>query len=546
MRAKLLVIGATLFLTSILGTQGQTVTREMARPTVTVPPLITFGGVLKARNGQPPTGVVGLTFSLYKDQEGGVPIWTENQNVQVDAEGRYTTLLGATQASGLPMDVFASGQSRWLGVQPQLPGEGEQPRVLLVSVPYALKAADADTIGGKPVSAFVLAESETRLGAPRSLDESINTLLPNTQRFASTFGSIQDNGTGTSMTITSSDNIGIGTTTPAAPLEVDGGAELLRLNGTGNTMLSFMTSQAGSKNRAFLLDQYGKFYIYNLTDSVPELVANSSHYIGIGTPNPVSPLHIFSSGPAFGLVEGTSPGIDVGWSVKNDASGKLWSIRSSASGQLMFRDDSLGIARFTLDSSGKVGIGTSAPGYNLDVQGGQINASGGLCINGTCQTSWPAGTITGVTAGTGLTGGGATGSVALSVANGGIGTAQLAAAAKTRSITYLAGCDSCSALASTDSQHMIYINLLGSMTINSVSCYSDAGSPVINIARNSTNILGSSGTTAANLTCLPGGASSGILTAQNTLSLNDTMDFVMVTPDGVAKRATVVILATLN
>src|SRR5258708_37647341 len=36
-------------------------------------------------------------------------------------------------------------------------GEQEQPRVLLLSVPYALKAADAETIGGLPPSAFVLA-----------------------------------------------------------------------------------------------------------------------------------------------------------------------------------------------------------------------------------------------------------------------------------------------------------------------------------------------------------------------------------------------------
>jgi hypothetical protein len=39
---------------------------------------------------------------------------------------------------------------------------------------------------------------------------------------------------------------------------------------------------------------------------------------------------------------------------------------------------------------GFVGIGTTSPGHALDVQGGQINASGGLCIAGVCQTSWPA------------------------------------------------------------------------------------------------------------------------------------------------------------
>ena len=39
-------------------------------------------------------------------------------------------------------------------------------------------------------------------------------------------------------------------------------------------------------------------------------------------------------------------------------------------------------------NGGNVGIGTTAPGYKLDVQGGQINASGGLCINTDCKTAW--------------------------------------------------------------------------------------------------------------------------------------------------------------
>lgn len=43
-------------------------------------------------------------------------------------------------------------------------------------------------------------------------------------------------------------------------------------------------------------------------------------------------------------------------------------------------------ARFV--SNGRVGIGTSAPTQKLDVQGGAINASGGLCMNGDCRTAW--------------------------------------------------------------------------------------------------------------------------------------------------------------
>ena len=38
--------------------------------------------------------------------------------------------------------------------------------------------------------------------------------------------------------------------------------------------------------------------------------------------------------------------------------------------------------------SGNVGIGTATPGYRLDVQGGALNASGGLCIAGDCKTAW--------------------------------------------------------------------------------------------------------------------------------------------------------------
>ncbi|MGO9270637.1 MAG: hypothetical protein ACLQOO_10370, partial [Terriglobia bacterium] len=102
---------------------------------------------------------IAVTFSLYELQEGGSSLWSESQKVQLDEQGRYTVLLGATQADGLPLDLFTSGKALWLGVQPQLPGAVEQPRVLLVAVPYALKASDSDTLGGKPASAYALANT---------------------------------------------------------------------------------------------------------------------------------------------------------------------------------------------------------------------------------------------------------------------------------------------------------------------------------------------------------------------------------------------------
>jgi len=69
--------------------------------------------------------------------------------VEADEEGRYTVLLGASEGEGVPLELFTSEKARWLGVEVE--GDEEQARVLLVAVPYALKAADADTVGGKPL-----------------------------------------------------------------------------------------------------------------------------------------------------------------------------------------------------------------------------------------------------------------------------------------------------------------------------------------------------------------------------------------------------------
>ncbi len=65
--------------------------------------------------------------------------------------------------------------------------------------------------------------------------------------------------------------------------------------------------------------------------------------------------------------------------------------------------------------SGRVGIGTSSPGQKLSVAGTIESTSGGIKFpDGSTQT---AAGITGVTAGTGLTGGGTSGNVTLDLAS---------------------------------------------------------------------------------------------------------------------------------
>ncbi|MGD1214163.1 MAG: hypothetical protein ABR861_04170 [Terriglobales bacterium] len=112
---------------------------------------------MRDETGKPLSGSIGVTFTLYQDENGQAAVWQESQNVQLDSAGRYSALLGASNEAGLPLEIFSAGEARWLGIRPD--GQAEQPRILLLSVAYALKAADTEMLGGKPASAFVLADS---------------------------------------------------------------------------------------------------------------------------------------------------------------------------------------------------------------------------------------------------------------------------------------------------------------------------------------------------------------------------------------------------
>jgi hypothetical protein len=124
-----------------------------------VPHLVRFSGVLRNAAGIAHTGVVAIRFVIYGESTNGTPLWQEVQNVQLDGQGHYEVMLGSTGDEGIPMDLFSSGEPRWLGVEALLPGEDEQPRVLLVSVPYAMRAGDAATLGGLPASAYAKASN---------------------------------------------------------------------------------------------------------------------------------------------------------------------------------------------------------------------------------------------------------------------------------------------------------------------------------------------------------------------------------------------------
>ena len=169
--ASVMLVRLVLIVSCSLTLRGQ-----IAASSSVVPRLVSFSARAIDATGKPIGGIAGVSFAIYKDQYEGAPLWMETQNVQADAKGNYSVQLGATKSEGLPLELFSSGEARWLGVR--VDGGQEQPRVLLLSVPYALKAADAQTLGGLPASAFVLAPGSSTPSQASPSDSGSESVAP--------------------------------------------------------------------------------------------------------------------------------------------------------------------------------------------------------------------------------------------------------------------------------------------------------------------------------------------------------------------------------
>jgi trimeric autotransporter adhesin len=325
-----------------------------------VPSLVSFSGSGVDAQGKPVVGIAGITFSIYRDQHEGAPLWMETQNVQLDAMGMYSVQLGATRPQGLPLEIFASGEARWLGVR--IEGAEEQPRVLLLSVPYALKAADAQTVGGLPPSAFVLASpggssaasssgpaqsvvnSSGPLSAPAVGGGGTTNYIPLWTNSADLGNSIlYQVGTGSGA------KIGINWKTPLFTLDVNG-SELMRGLFEMAT-LKYATASAGYNSNAINLESSA---FNSITGK-----ATLNHFQWQAEPvgnNTASP------GATLNLLYGTDPNLPAETGLKLNSKGIL----TFASGQ-------------TFPGIGTVSsVGLSAPAGDFTVSGSPVTTSGTL------------------------------------------------------------------------------------------------------------------------------------------------------------------------
>ena len=388
----------------------------------TPPQLIPFSGTADV-SGQ--SGAVQLTLAIYEEQTEGVPLWVEIQSVTTGPQGAFTVLLGATTPERALADLFTTGQPRWIGVQ--VAGQAEQPRSLLASVPFALKAGDANTIGGLPASAFLLSESGEG-GLSTSAGDSLSTATgPATDRdgLSSGLGDqiilddlIVDGSACIGFDCVNGESFGFDT------IRIKENNLRIRAMDTSNSasfptndwQITFNDSSNGGQNKFSIDDIDGGRTPFTLEAGAPShsLYVDDGGRLGLGTSTPVVDVHIKSGNtPTLRLEQDGSSGFtpqtwdvagnEANFFVRDATNGSTlpFRIQPGASSNEIYiaNNDEIGIgtaspaARFHIENTvgddvddfvvtadGRVGLGTTSPSNTLHVR--QASA-GGAVANGT-------------------------------------------------------------------------------------------------------------------------------------------------------------------
>jgi hypothetical protein len=211
--------------------------------------------------------------------------------------------------------------------------------------------------------------------------------------FAPTFSG---SGYGTErMRITSSGNVGIGTTTPTAAT----GYTALSLNNSTGALFDFMTNNT---LKARLQSDGTTFYFNNLANGPIQIYTNSaermridaSGNIGVGTTSPAARLDVSQTAAATALlVQSSASGDGARFDLKStDTGGITWRMASIGNvtnrvGNFEIQDQGQGTINFTIQkTTGNVGIGTTNPAAKLEVAGNiNVTGAGNITTAGTIE-----------------------------------------------------------------------------------------------------------------------------------------------------------------
>ena len=146
----------------------------------------------------------------------------------------------------------------------------------------------------------------------------------------------------TTLTITTGGNVGVGTTSPAYKLDINGTVNATAFRGNGSLLTNLPSSSS------------------QWTTSGSNIYYNSGN-VGIGTTSPSTALHIVSSATATSLKLRNTGGTISDWQIQSDGG------VSGQGASLVLYSATASAYRMIINGSGNVGIGTTAPGSRLNV-----------------------------------------------------------------------------------------------------------------------------------------------------------------------------------
>jgi hypothetical protein len=380
--------------------------------------VVRWTGNLPAAAGQ----TVDIRFALYQNQAGGLALWSETQTVKVGADGRYTVLLGATSAEGLPPSLFQAGEAHWVEAKPAAgpandAGEAAAApaRNLLAAVPYAFKSMDAETLAGRPADQFVTQDQLTaelaNASQPPAAQGGIHPdaglagagVANNIPRWTSA-NNLGDSAI-TQLGTAAAPLVGVATVTPATTLDVKGTTTL-----RGNTSIPATSAATATASVASPKLELTASSFKRGAAALSQTFALQAIPEGNNTTAPFADLYLFyGSGSASPISTGLhfSPNGQIGF-----APGQTFPGTGTISGVTASSPLTGG------GTSGTVTLGLSATALESTLNGvyAQLGAANTFAkpITFAAGQTFPgtgAGTITGVTATSLLTGGGTSGNV---------------------------------------------------------------------------------------------------------------------------------------